>query len=213
MATSIPAPTVPLKRPTFDTVRFGDFNIICASRQDLVDMALYDCAHRSRPAQLVFDANGHALSLARTDRRFGSLVQEADIIHADGGFLVSLSKRLKLNAIPERSATTDMLHDFSRAFENTGFGFYLLGSEERVNSSCTSILQEQYKGEDFWPSQWVLHPGRRTGSCRRNQRFRRGYPLGRAGEAQGAGILRSLARQTEAAMDHHLRRVLQLRDR
>ncbi|HGM6769524.1 TPA: WecB/TagA/CpsF family glycosyltransferase [Stenotrophomonas maltophilia] len=146
MATSIPAPTVPLKRPTFDTVRFGDFNIICASRQDLVNMALYDCAHRSRPAQLVFDANGHALSLARTDRRFGSLVQEADIIHADGGFLVSLSKRLKLNAIPERSATTDMLHDFSRAFENTGFGFYLLGSEERVNSSCTSILQEQYKG-------------------------------------------------------------------
>lgn len=129
---------------SFPYVSFGDFRIICASRADLVALAIRDCEIRSRPSQLVFDANGHALSLARTDPSFRQSVKQADIIHADGGFLVTLSKVLKLNAIPERSATTDMLHDFSRAFQGTPYGFFLLGSEERVNSECYNALKTTY---------------------------------------------------------------------
>lgn len=144
METSTMEAEICRKRPEFDRVRFGDFDIICASRHDLVDLAKFDCDVGVERPQLIFDANGHALSLARTDRAFAKLIAEADVVHADGGFLVSLSKTLAVNSIPERSATTDMLHDFAAQFQGTGYGFYFLGSEERVNSSCTRIIQEMY---------------------------------------------------------------------
>ncbi|WP_312682858.1 WecB/TagA/CpsF family glycosyltransferase [Stenotrophomonas chelatiphaga] len=126
-------------------VRFGDFAIDCLSRHDLVHLALSDC-EQDVPARLVFDANGHALSLARTDASYRKNVQQADLIHADGGFLVTLSKRLNLPEIPERSATTDMIHDFAAGFSGTGHGFFLLGGEERVNRECSDILSNQYPG-------------------------------------------------------------------
>lgn len=141
-------------------VRFGDFTIDCMSRQDLVQAALEDCASNS-PTRLVFDANGHALSLARTDPDYRKSIQHADIIHADGGFLVTLSKRLALPEIPERSATTDMIHDFARGFSNTGYGFFILGGEERVNSQCTDILRQKYPGLEL--------SGRRNGFFSREE--------------------------------------------
>lgn len=126
-------------------VRFGDFAIDCVSRVELVEMALRDCNEPSAP-RLVFDANGHALSLARSNIGYRDAIQSADIIHADGGFLVTLSRWLGLPEIPERSATTDMIHDFAEAFEGTGHGFYLLGGEERVNARCSEVLREKYPG-------------------------------------------------------------------
>lgn len=124
-------------------VRFGDFNIDCLSRDELVELALRDCEAGSA-TRLVFDANGHGMSLARTNDAYRQAVQKADIVHADGGFLVTLSKKLGLPAIPERSATTDMIHDFARAFSGTRHGFYLLGGEEDVNARCANILGAQY---------------------------------------------------------------------
>lgn len=124
-------------------VKFGDFAIDCVSRADLVDLALEDCA-RGAPARLVFDVNGHALSLAKTDARYRAAVEQADIVHADGGFIVTLSQRLGLPPIPERSATTDMIHDFAAAFSGTEHAFFLLGGEERVNQECSDILSRQY---------------------------------------------------------------------
>jgi exopolysaccharide biosynthesis WecB/TagA/CpsF family protein len=128
-------------------VRFGDFTINCLSRKELVNAALADCAQSaSSGSRLVFDANGHALSLAKTNPKYRSDIQHADIIHADGGFLVTLSRFLDVPSIPERSATTDMLHDFAAAFSETSHGFYLLGGEERVNRECCDILQAKYSG-------------------------------------------------------------------
>jgi bacterial polymer biosynthesis proteins, WecB/TagA/CpsF family len=124
-------------------VKFGDFVIDCLSRNDLVEMALEDC-RTPGVTRLVFDANGHALSLARTSSAYRNAIQSADLIHADGGFLVTLSRKLGLPQIPERSATTDMIHDFARAFSGTPYGFYLLGAEERVNARCSQVLKEMY---------------------------------------------------------------------
>lgn len=139
----VPTNTQQRTYPMNRRARFGDFAIDCMSRQDLVDAALEDCS-KLGPARLVFDANGHALSLARTDAEYSRAVRQADIIHADGGFLVTLSQKLRLPPIPERSATTDMIHDFAKAFSGTGHGFYLLGGEERVNEDCSRILSETY---------------------------------------------------------------------
>jgi exopolysaccharide biosynthesis WecB/TagA/CpsF family protein len=38
-----------------------------------------------------------------------------------------------------------MLHDFAQGFQEHAHGFYLLGGEESVNSSCVSILKRDYK--------------------------------------------------------------------
>jgi len=135
-----------LKPPNCAVARFGDFDIHCISRVELVNLALSDCRSAAQPARLVFDANGHALSLAKTDSAYRSNIKQADIIHADGAFLVTLSRLFDLPQIPERSATTDMIHDFSSAFSGTPFSFFLLGGEEHVNARCVDILQSTYGG-------------------------------------------------------------------
>lgn len=98
------------------------------------------------PAKLVMDVNGHALSLARTSEAYRQAVSKADIIHADGGFIVSASKRRKGAQIPERSGTTDMIHDFAQRFVQTGNTFYLLGGTEEVNAQCCERLLSMYPG-------------------------------------------------------------------
>lgn len=127
-----------------NTRQFGDFHIACLSRADLVEAAVEDCRSPNRKAKLVFCANGHGLSLAKTDPTYRDHVAQADLIHADGGFLVSLSKRGSGPTIPERSATTDMIHDLAERAQLEGLSFYLLGGEERVNASCAEILQSTY---------------------------------------------------------------------
>lgn len=95
--------------------------------------------------KLVFDANGHALSLAATDPEYRTDLDQADLIHADGAFLVSLS-RLTPTPIPERSATTDLIHDAAAAASERGLGFYLLGATEDVNRRCAETLARTYPG-------------------------------------------------------------------
>ncbi|WP_417248589.1 WecB/TagA/CpsF family glycosyltransferase [Celeribacter sp.] len=123
---------------------FGDFSIDCVSRSELVEWFRKDFALNLTKPRVVMDVNGHGLSLARTDPDFRNDVSKADIIHCDGGFLVTLSKRMAGPQIPERSATTDMIHDFATEFEKSGNSFFLLGATEPVNSACEEILRAQY---------------------------------------------------------------------
>lgn len=92
------------------------------------------------------DVNGHALSLARRKRAYREMIAKADIVHADGGFLVTLSHKLKGAKIPERSATTDMIHDFAARFAATGHSFFLLGADEATNAEAARRLAEMYPG-------------------------------------------------------------------
>lgn len=123
---------------------FGDFKIDCVSREDLVAWCEADIIAKRQPACIVMDVNGHGLSLARTDPAYRAQIKQADIIHADGGFIVTLSRKFKGPVIPERSATTDMIHDFAQAFEASGRSFYLFGASEEVNAQCAEELSRLY---------------------------------------------------------------------
>jgi exopolysaccharide biosynthesis WecB/TagA/CpsF family protein len=124
-------------------------DIVTASRRDLVDLMRADAA-RDRSAQrtprVVADANGHALSLRATDPAYRAAVDAADLVHADGGFLVTLSRLLTDAPIAERSATTDLIHDAAAAAAAHGLTFYLLGATEEVNARCSELLEEAYPG-------------------------------------------------------------------
>ena len=130
-------------------VRIAGIKVATASRAELMQAMTADCqarSHAGRPAPplLVFDANGHGISLAARDSRYRAALDGADIVHADGGFIVTASRWLAGAKIAERSATTDLFHDFAAAAEAAGLSFYLLGATEEVNAGCEQRLQELY---------------------------------------------------------------------
>ncbi len=87
-----------------------------------------------RAPKLVFAANGHAIALAAKDEGFRAASTRADIIHADGQAAVFASQLLTSTPIPERSATTDFIHDAARAAAEHGLRFFLLGATEEANA-------------------------------------------------------------------------------
>lgn len=128
-------------------VEIGGQSVATASRAGLCDAMAADClAARQSPARprLVFDVNGQGLSLRRTSPDYRALMDRADIVHADGGFLVTASRWLTSAAIAERSATTDLIHDFAARAERDGLSFYLLGATEPVNAAAAAELARIY---------------------------------------------------------------------
>lgn len=130
-------------------VSIGGVRVATASRAELTQAMVADCLARSEAAKpspplLVFDANGQGISMAARDRTYREALDRADLIHADGGFIVTASRWLAGAKIAERSATTDLLHDFAAAAAANGLSFYLLGATEEVNAGCAKRLQELY---------------------------------------------------------------------
>ena len=118
--------------------------IATATRKELVEGATHDASLEGASTRLVFDANGHGIALAESDPDFARSLQEADVVHADGGFLVALSKRMAGEPIKERSPTTDMIHDFAREESSRHLKHFLLGATEDVNARATEILRDMY---------------------------------------------------------------------
>ncbi len=130
-------------------VTVGGLATACLSRDGLARMMLQDCLDaRTNPCRrpkLVFASNGHTIALTARDDALRSAFDQADIIHADGQATVFAS-RLTTNPIPERSATTDFIHDAARIGAQHGLRFFLLGATEEANAEAARILEETYPG-------------------------------------------------------------------
>jgi exopolysaccharide biosynthesis WecB/TagA/CpsF family protein len=123
--------------------------VATASRAELTEVMVADCLARvdaghPTPPRLIFDANGQGISMAARDSRYRAALNRADIIHADGGFIVTASRWLAGDRIAERSATTDLIHDFATAAVANDLSFFLLGGPEDVNARCAKQLAELY---------------------------------------------------------------------
>ena len=131
----------------FSRVIVGGVKTACVSRKQLELLMIGDClAARGgkRAPKLVFAANGHAVALAASDPDFRRKFDAADLIHADGAPVVFDSKLLTRTPIPERSATTDFIHDAASAACAHGLKFFLLGGSEEINWRCADALQARY---------------------------------------------------------------------
>ena len=64
----------------------------------------------------------------------------ADIFHANGGILVTLSGWLTNTPIVERSTTTDLFRDRAMQVTINNLSTYLLDGEERVNVAPTKVV-------------------------------------------------------------------------
>ena len=133
----------------FSHCRIASHDIVTASRKELTHAMVQDCLlsrnGRTKP-RLVFDVNGHGVSLYKADSSYRRAVDNADIVHADGGFLITLSRWCTKTPIAERSATTDLIHDFAAAAAKHGLRFFLLGGTEAVNAECAQRLTSMYPG-------------------------------------------------------------------
>ena len=129
-------------------VRVADQWVATASRQDFVEAAHADADyadnHGRVRTRLIFDSNGQGVSMAQTNPGFRDAVSQADVVHADGQFIVDVSRKYCAEPIVERTPTTDMIHDFAKACEESGRTFYLLGAPEKINAECARILADMY---------------------------------------------------------------------
>jgi len=145
---SAPAALRPANDP-YSKVMVGGIATACLSRDGLARMMLQDCmaarADNQRRPKLVFASNGHAIALAAKDAAFRSILEQADIIHADGQAAVFAS-RLTDSPIPERSATTDFIHDAAKLAAQHGLRFFLLGATEEANAKAAGMLRAAYPG-------------------------------------------------------------------
>ena len=134
---------------SYTEVTVGGLNTACLSRDGLARMMLQDCldarSNPNRQPKLVFASNGHAIALAAQDEAFRFTFEQADIIHADGQAAVFAS-RMTATPIPERSATTDFIHDASKLAAQHGLRFFVLGATEEANAEAVRILRETYPG-------------------------------------------------------------------
>ncbi|MFC0632473.1 WecB/TagA/CpsF family glycosyltransferase [Brevundimonas balnearis] len=88
------------------------------------------------PPRLVFDVNGHAISMAAQDGAFRAALDAADIVHADGGVIVAASRLTGGGGIPDRSATTDVYLDCLLPAAVGRVRMYLLGGRPGVARAC-----------------------------------------------------------------------------
>ena len=134
----------------YGEVLVGGIKTACLSRADLTRMMLADCfaarEMESPSPKLVFAVNGHAIALAAQDDMFRRTFESADIIHADGQAAVFASRLLTGTPIPERSATTDFVHDAARAAAEHGLRFFLFGATEEANRKAAQALVKLYPG-------------------------------------------------------------------
>ncbi len=134
---------------SYTEVTVGGITTACLSRDGLARMMLQDCldarSNPNRQPKLVFASNGHAIALAAQDEAFRFTFEQADIIHADGQAAVFAS-RMTATPIPERSATTDFIHDASKVAAQHGLRFCVLGATEEANAEAVRVLRETYPG-------------------------------------------------------------------
>lgn len=77
--------------------------------------------------------NGEVLARRAQDAEFAALIDDADLINADGQPLVVASRWLSKTPLPERVATTDLYPIVARMAQETGASFYLFGASDEVN--------------------------------------------------------------------------------
>lgn len=147
------APTIPdrigIDRPAAkpQTIILGGLPIAVVDRVEaaraMIEAAL---AHRGsgRPPQYLTSANGQVLVECARDPAIRDLFLAADAIHADGMPMVVASWYMASQSLPERVATTDLVHDVMKASPAAGVSHFLLGATAEVNEAAVANLRRLY---------------------------------------------------------------------
>ncbi len=128
-------------------VILGGVAVAAVTQDELAQRMVDDCAvNRDRSARPLFlsSVNGNVLSRYHSDASFKGLMDEADILDADGMPLVMASRWLSPAPLPERVATTDFIHVAARYAAKAGLKFYFLGGHENENEQAVARTLKHY---------------------------------------------------------------------
>ena len=114
----------------------------------MLDFAYANRGKAQRPLY-VTSANGQVLSICARDKEIEDLFLKADLIHADGTPLVKASRLLSGGPLPERVATTDLVHNTARLAEKEKASFYFLGATEEGIKLAVENMQRLYPDLHF----------------------------------------------------------------
>ena len=89
-------------------------------------------------------ANGQVMVLCDRDPEVRALFMAADVIHADGMPMVYASHHMASVSLPERVATTDLVHDVMKLSGDAGLRSFLLGATPEVNALAVANLRKLY---------------------------------------------------------------------
>ena len=94
---------------------------------------------------LVVTANPEIIMLARQDEQFAKILQQADLVTADGIGLVIGAKILG-KSLPERVTGIDLSSGIFRLAQDRGWSFYLLGGKPGVAEEAAAKLIDLHPG-------------------------------------------------------------------
>ena len=127
----------------------GDLPIDVIDMKASAEMFAENALRRRNSEQRPFystSANGQVLVQVRQDKELRDLFLKADQIHADGMPLVFASRIRHPVCLPERVATTDLVHEVARVAVAKGLSFYVLGANETSNANSVANLKALYPG-------------------------------------------------------------------
>lgn len=145
----LPAPSkeriVPEQAEYDDSVIVAGVKVTRKSRAELTDHVVQTTLDATpHPPRLLFDINGHAVGLCRSDPRYAESLKSADVVHVDSEPLVIASRLLTTTPVRGRSATTDLFYDFAEGFQANGISCYFLGATDAVIEECVARMKFLY---------------------------------------------------------------------
>lgn len=127
-------------------VTIGGLPITVIDRASSADFILATAASRPRGGKPLYltSANGEVMAQCFMKSSVRHLFSQADQIVADGQPMVTASRFLCRQALPERVATTDLFHDVARRAQVTGQTFYFFGADEAENQRAVAAVRAAY---------------------------------------------------------------------
>lgn len=148
--TNVSTPTVEPGGRGFTTLTIGGIAIARLSLGALSEMMVEDVklarSGARKTPRFVTSANGSVIALYHHDAAFRALLDQADVIDADGMPLVFASRIFCRHPLVERTATTDFLLDAAAIAANTGLRFYFVGARPGVAARAAEHLRSRFPG-------------------------------------------------------------------
>jgi len=142
---TVEATQLPQAIPAASSVTIGGLKIAVVDRDAAPrDMIVRSRQRRSTGPLYYTSANGEVIARTSADPALKALFSSADQIVADGQPLVTASRYLCAQALPERVATTDLFHDVAKLAELSGTTFYMLGASPVENDKALARVGELY---------------------------------------------------------------------
>ena len=135
---------ITIDRPAGRIVTIGGLPITVIDRATAAAQMIGLAKYRGRQPWFLTSANGEVVARTATDPKLAALFLAADQIVADGQPLVTASRFLCREALPERVATTDLFHDVARLAERSGTSFYFFGTSEAENRRAVAVARAAY---------------------------------------------------------------------